>query len=136
MHWELNGDLMADLGTDLSCVLDSPPEMSEVSGRTCLAQAIARRLITPRGRLIDDADYGYDLSQYINDDLSTADIARIQFEAESECVKDERVLGAKVVLTVASQVMTVIVTLEDSSGPFTLVLAINDVTVQLLTVSQ
>lgn len=126
---------MADLGTDISCTLDSPPEMGEVTGRTCLAQAIVRRLITPRGRLIDDPDYGYDLSQYLNDDLARSDLARIQFESESECTKDERVLSASVVLTVASGTMTAIVTLQDADGPFTLVLAINDVTVQLLTVS-
>lgn len=128
---------MADLGSDLSCVRDCTPDMAEVSGRACLAQAIARRYITPRGALIDDPNYGFDLTAYVNDDLSSADIARIQSQAEQEALKDERVEDASVSIAVTvAGVMVVTVVLTDSNGPFTLVLSVTATTVQLLTVDK
>lgn len=126
---------MADLGSDLSCVFDCTPDMAEVSGRKCLAQAIARRYITPRGRLIYDPNYGFDLTQFVNDDLAPVDIARLQSNAESEADKDERVLASKVTATLGSEgVLIVVVSLTDSSGPFTFVLSVNQVTVEILSV--
>ncbi len=128
---------MANLGSDLSCVIDCTPDMAEVSGRTCLAQAVARRYVTPRGGLIDDANYGFDLRQYINDDMSLADIARVQAGAEAEALKDERVEACKVTIAVSAEgLMVVSVVLTDSVGPFTLVLSISEVTVQILSVSK
>jgi phage baseplate assembly protein W len=69
---------MADLGTDLGCVSDLTSTMSLVSGRRALGEACARRLQTPRGRLIKHPNYGYDLTGELNGDLAVADIARIQ----------------------------------------------------------
>lgn len=92
---------MANLGSDLSCITDCTPDFAEVSGRMCLAQAVARRYGCPRGRLIDDPNYGYYLCGYVNDDLSKNDIARIQAGAEAEAKKDERVLTAKVTIAVS-----------------------------------
>lgn len=124
---------MADLGVDISCVDDLSPSMAEVTGRTLLAQAIARRYMTPRGRLIDDLNYGFDLTQFVNDDLSLADIARIQAGAQAEAEKDERVESASVTINVSAVgLMVVTVVMVDSNGPFTLVLSVNSVSVQLL----
>lgn len=123
---------MADLGTDVSCVFDATPNMAMVSGRRCLAEAVARRLITPRGRLIGSPNYGFDLTQYLNDDLTPGDLIRIAAGATSEVKNDERVLAATVSIALAFGVMTVKVLLEDASGPFTLVLSISDVTVEIL----
>ena len=128
---------MVDFGTDLSCVKDCTEDMAEVTGRTGLAQAVARRYITPRGRLIDDPNYGFDLTEYVNDDLSPADIARIQAGAEAEAVKDERVEDAQVSLVVTTAgTMIVTVVLTDAKGPFTLVMSVTSTTVQLLTVDK
>ena len=61
--------MTVDLGTDIStpAALDIDPSFATVSGATCLAQALARRLVTPRGTLLDDAGYGTDLRSYLND---------------------------------------------------------------------
>lgn len=126
---------MADLGTDVSCVFDATPNMAMVSGRRCLAEAVARRLITPRGRLIGSPNYGFDLTQYLNDDLTAGDLIRIAAGATSEVKNDERVLAAMVSIALAFGVMTVKVLLEDASGPFTLVLSISDVTVEILKIA-
>jgi len=127
--------MAVDLGSDLSCVADLDPGGLEVSGRRCLAEAIARRLTTPRGRLIDDANYGFDLTQYIDADLSLSELAQIKAQAEAECLKDERVIGANVTLQFVANVLNVTVLIQERKGPFTLVLSINNVTAPTLAVA-
>lgn len=126
---------MADLGADLACVSDLPDTMSMVSGRRALGEAIARRLQTPRGRLINYPNYGFDLTGELNDDLSPADFARIQSGVEQECIKDERVQSATCTLTFTAGTLTAVIVLVDGAGPFTLVLAATALDVTLLAVS-
>lgn len=120
------------LGTSISCITDLDQNFALVSGRTALGQAVARRLITPRGRLLNDPDYGFDLRQYLNDDLGPGDPARIASGIEQEALKDERVLTASAQVTLMAGVMTVAIALQDAAGPFTLVLAVSAVTVSIL----
>lgn len=124
-------------GLDLSCISDIDPGFRTVSGRRLLAEAIARRLITPRGQLLDDPNYGYDLTGLLKADISTQDLARISSLVEAECEKDERVVSATATVTLQvptapSSGLFVSVLLQDGSGPFPLVLAVSAVTVQLL----
>jgi len=124
---------MTDFGTDFSCTDDFTPDLALSSGRLCVAQAIARRLITPRGGLIGDPNYGYDLTQFINDDLSTPDLARIVAGIVAECNKDERVDAASASLVVThAGVLVVTITLEDSVGPFALVLSVTASNISIL----
>ena len=124
-----------DDGSDLACVADLDPAMSEVSSAKNVAQSLARRLTTPRGRLIDDPNYGFDLTQYLNDDVSPADLARIKAQAEAECLKDERVASATFTMTMpANGVAIVTIVTTGSAGPFTLVLSVTSVTATILSV--
>ena len=124
--------MAAVLGTDWSCTSDVDPAGRMVSGRTCLAQAVYRRLITPRGVLIDDPNYGYDIAGELNDEVRPADVGRMQSAVQAECLKDERVVAASVTIVFAGGTLTVTIILTDSAGPFTLVLAVSAVTVKLL----
>lgn len=127
---------MTDYGTDLSCVTDLDPAGLEVSGRTCLAQAIARRLQTPRGGLIDDPNYGFAVTAFLNDDLTARDLALIASNVQAECVKDERVISASATVTLsAAGVLTVAINLVDFVGPFRLVLGVSALTVAILQVT-
>lgn len=124
---------VTDLGRDLSCVDDLLADFREVIGRRCLAEAIARRYITDRGTLIGDPNYGFNLTNFLNADLGTGDVALLQSGAEAEALKDERVLSAVVVATLAADgLLTVVCTLTDADGPFTLTLAVSAVTVEIL----
>jgi phage baseplate assembly protein W len=128
-------------GSCWSCVsgLSSPGVF--VTGNRAIGEAIARRLQTPRGGLIDDPKYGYDLTDFVEADVSPADLARIQSNVAAECAKDERVAAAtaKIVLTSAG-VLLATIELEPVGGePFSLVLSVSDVAqspVQILGVSQ
>jgi len=125
-----------DYGHDLSCVFDLDAGMAEVDGRTALAQALARRLITPRGGLIDDGNYGFDVRQFINDDASTSDLARIASSIDSELSKDERVVTSTSTIALLLGVATVSSAIVDGVGPFQFVLAITNVTTAILTTVQ
>lgn len=127
--------MATDYGLDISmspAATDMDAMLGFVSGRRCLSEALARRLQTPRGRLIDDPDYGYDLTGELGDDLGTGDLARIASLAAQECAKDERVISAQGNATLTAGTLTVAIQVQDGAGPFTLVLAVSDVTVALL----
>ncbi len=130
-----------DYGRDTSVIDDVGPRDRLVSGRRNLANALARRLGTPRAALAeidDDGDYGLDLRQLIGESLSPADERRWKADIAAECEKDSRV-GAAVVsftLTPATQALEIVIEIEpaDGSAPFTLVLAISELTVEVLRV--
>ena len=115
-------------GTDLSCVTDLDPSMAEVSGTILLAQACARRLLTPRGTLIDDANYGYDLEQFLGADIAPADVSQIQSSIQKELLKDERISDCTAVVTYtqATSVLVVKVQVSGAAGPFTFVLTVSE----------
>lgn len=128
--------MAVSLGSDLSCVADIDPAGAEVTEKLLLAQALVRRLTTPRGRLIDDANYGYDLNQWLNADVGPAELAQIQAQSQAECLKDERVQSATISVTFIANVMIVSVAIVAALGPFQFVLSIGGVTPQLITVTQ
>ena len=106
------------------------------TGNACVGEAIARRWSTGRGQLIDDPNYGYNLTDLVSDDLSPADILRAQQQAGAEALKDERVLRCSVTLTLTvAGLLTVVAAVTTALGPFQLVLAVSATTTQILLVS-
>ncbi len=127
---------MADYGRAVSWVSDMSPEGRIVTGHRVLAEALARRLMTPRGRLIGYPNYGYDLTEWVNADVSARDIASIRANVQAECLKDERVESVNVSVVLAKDgTLTVTLNIEGSLGPFTMVLGVSEVTVTLLQVA-
>ena len=133
---------MTDIGTDLYCISDLDPAGRTVSGPEALAQAIARRLQTPRGALAaigDDPDYGLDLRDYVGDDVGAAIEAEVEAEVEAavraECLKDERVRDVDVTVAVSGRALTVGLRVASTQGAVRLVLAVSAVTVDLLKVA-
>ena len=129
---------MADLGSDVHAITDLDASFRVVGGRLAHAQAIARRLGTPRGdlgRIGDDPDYGTDLRAYVGADVGPRVVFEVQSSAEREALKDERTLSAVAVATFAGDALMVALRLADADGPFSLTLAVSDVTVSLLKVT-
>lgn len=128
-----NGPATVDYGTDWSCTDALDPNGAEVSGRLCLAQALLRRLLTPRGGLITDPDYGYEIGAYLNDDLTAAQLASIAGNVDAELRKDPRVADSRTTVSFDGQTMTVSSQVLPSAGPsFALVVSIDQVTATLL----
>jgi len=139
-----------DYGNDLSCgqvlttlpypdgttrtslSFDFAPNLAEVTGRALLSQAIVRRLVTYRGTLIDDPNYGTDVRQWLNDDLGPGDVARIASIVQAEIKKDARIKSAQVTGAFANNALTLTCILTDAAGPFRLTLAVTAVSVKIL----
>lgn len=138
---------MTDYGRDISCLDDCDPMMSELANDdiNVLKQAIFRRLITNRGGIIDDPLYGYNLTQWISKASTPKELAAMKGEIRAEVMKDERVQFCSVLVEKKSPTVSiagsrsgnivgadVTINVRSSAGPFTLTLAVGDVTVELL----
>jgi len=79
-------------GSDISCDSDIDPNVAEVDpfSTLAIAQAIVRRLDTPRGSLPDDKDYGIDLRAYANRGVDTNAIESLAGQIRSELENDDR----------------------------------------------
>ena len=126
------------LGYDTSCT-DSLRSGIFVSGIRLVAEACYRRLITPRGMLQGgeaEADYGLDLLNLIGSVSTTNDAAALEGQISAELQKDERVQSVSATVTVVTTQPTVSLTIsisvQSAAGPFTMVLAVSQVTVALL----
>ena len=80
-------------GSDISGGLDVDPLVRETDGFTtrALADAIVRRLDTPRGSLPDDKDYGISVSSYLNRGVNAAGIRQLAGQIRTELALDDRV---------------------------------------------
>ena len=145
-------DAGVEIGSDMSCYLrnvslempdgsfyagsifDFREDMGMVSGRQLLAEALARRVITRRGSLLFDPNYGFDVTRYLNDDIDARELGVIASGMDTEFLKDERALSATTTAVLAADILITTSVIQDSKGPFKLVLAISEVTVTILQV--
>jgi hypothetical protein len=121
-----------NFGTCWGCLNDVTQPAVMVSGNLVVAQAIFRRWTTPRGRLIDDPNYGYDLTQFLSSGLTQGQLAVIASNAQAEAKKDERVVRCPVSITLIGGVFAVSGNVFTASGPFQLVVSVSGVTPTLL----
>jgi phage baseplate assembly protein W len=111
-------------GTPSGQDLSMPSYMA--SGNQCVAEAVLRRWSTDPGGLIDDPNYGYNLTNLLSADLSPTDIAYAQQQASAQAELDERVLRCVCTITLtADGLLTVNATITTANGPFRLVVAVS-----------
>lgn len=112
-----------------------------VSGRLLVAQALYRRLITPRGSLLYDLSYGLDLSEFVGEVGPELAAAALPGMIRNELMKDDRVSDVGVSITVSNEgaetTLTIEVTavLADSGEEFSLTLGVSSVNTQLLNIA-
>lgn len=127
--------MTTSLGVDIATpgAADLDPYFSLVSEGRALVEALARRLVTPRGSLLNYPTYGYDLRQWVNADLDVADLREIERAAAEECRADERVDDVQLAATFADDRLSLTGTIYTVDGRvYRLSLAVSDVTVILL----
>lgn len=134
--------MATDYGRDVSCTT-SLRTGRLVSGRVLLAEAAFRRLTTPRGSLIgnaDEANYGIDLLDLIGQPDTRSLLVALPGQIRTELLKDERFIDVTVTVTRESQgpVVTynISITIETDDGPFALRLSASEVDVQLLGIAE
>lgn len=113
---------MPEFGTDLAGIDDIRPDLSESDGLLGLGEALAARLIQPRGGVFYDPENGYDTRAL----LSTETTPRgIQQAIAAQLQADERVLSVTRVDVTASadgETITIQADVETADGPFRLTL--------------
>jgi phage baseplate assembly protein W len=131
---DINAASDASLGVDIECLDDISAKLVLVSGARNVALAIARRLRTPRGGLFYDRNYGFDLRQFCNADVTADTMREIRAGVEAEALKDERVQEARCVVTwePTAERFRVELRCNGAAGPFRLVAAIGAVSVEFL----
>jgi hypothetical protein len=124
---------LPDFGTTLSCIFDLDPMGAMVTGLTTLSQALIRRITTPRGRLLYDPNYGYDIQSELNDDVTQLQVGQIGLNMDQEFLKDQRVFASKttVVLSALGELDTNS-QIQSAVGPFSLVLNVSQVGVSVV----
>ncbi len=128
---------MTIFGDDIACDPETgiPATFELVSGRAALVQAILRRFQTRRGTLVDDPDYGLDLTDWVGKRTDTAQLLAWQQALQAEARKDQRVRSARARLTtLPSGVLRFTLALETAEGPFSLTVQVSEVSVDLLSV--
>jgi hypothetical protein len=131
-------------GTDTYCY-DQIFTGRLASGFELIAQAVYRRLTTPRGTLDDGEEgsvYGFDLLDFVGTVGSDAAVDALPDAVVAEALKDDRVDRCEVTATVersADGLATILLDVDifphDAAGPFTLSVSVSDVTVALLGVT-
>lgn len=127
--------MTTSLGIDIATpgAADLDPYFGLVSEGRCLVEALARRLVTPRGSLFYAPQYGYDLRQWINADLDAGDLREIERAAAEECRADERVDDAALEATFSDDRLTITGVVYAVTGrTYRLTLAVSEVSVILL----
>ncbi len=110
---------------DIDCVSDLSPHMPTVSGRVALAQRLARRLSTPRGKIPFWPNFGTDMAEFLGSKVPTWRIANA---ARLECEKDEQVEEVTVTAEILSggrsiKLLVAVTTVEGDTFKFTMTLS-------------
>lgn len=123
--------LTTDYGTD--CRIGKV--VTKVSGLQNLIEALVRRLSTPTGSLFWNPEYGYDVRQVLNSEISVEILKDLESRIVSQLELDKRVSKATCDATFIypTQKLTIkifITPVQDKT--FTLVIGVSKLTVELL----
>lgn len=125
-------------GSDMSCVDDLTEDMAEVDGSTtrALAEALIRRIGTPRGSVLDAPDYGIDLRSYLHRGSTQSELLGLAGDVSNEWRKDDRVERVEVEISVIEFGRILrgrgrVYPADPSITPFTLTFGITDAAVAI-----
>lgn len=117
---------------DVSTYPDLDPAFGLLSEQAAIAQVCARRLETPRGSLRRHPSFGFNVRAYALAKIDERTRTMLRAEIAAEVVKDQRVRSARVTVEHANHVLTIKLELVTAQGPFTLLLAADQVSVRIL----
>jgi phage baseplate assembly protein W len=108
-----------------------------VTGFENLGLQLIRRLSTPRGALFYDPNYGDDIRLFLNKPITPSTIKQIEYVVKTQCEQDPRVDNADVSVTYNQSLLALVVTISITTflGPFTLVISVSSLTIDMLTIS-
>lgn len=123
---------MSSLGVGIACTTSVGPRFTLATEFDCLAGALVRRLISPRGSLPWAPNDGTDLRDFLNHASTPAGKFALERAAQDECEKDERVTSCSASSVFSNGTATLTLGIVTASGPFQLVLLVEALTIQIL----
>lgn len=124
-----------DHGTDIRALSELGLLLETHSGKRNLAEAIARRLMTPRGGLFYDEAYGEDVRAWLNETMTDLFLSTRAAILEAQAEQDERVISASATVRASGDGrLDIRLELDTSEGPLRLILGVSAVRVDLLKV--
>jgi len=121
-------------GGDIDCITDVGKTLTIATGLRNLGNALARRLMTPRGALHYDPQYGTDVRLYLNAGMTPQQMGQVQGDIASEVSKDERIDSPTVTVAFVGSAMSITVACVTADGPFDFIISVNKLTASLLDV--
>lgn len=121
-------------GSDVSTFPDLDPTFSLMTTQRVIAEAVARRLLTPQGGLFYDPSAGVDVRGLLNAGFTQSGVYALRARIAAEAEADERVASAEVRLDFnqAAQTLAIRVRLvPHDGGPFFLVLSVSALAVDV-----
>lgn len=126
------------LGTDVSTFVGTDGldrQFRVISGARAVAEAVARRWLTPRDSLVYAPGYGEDVRELLNGAVTQPILAAFQSSLEAQALADERVEACSVQIAEsgppAARSLKITASLVTASGPFRLVLTVDQLVAQL-----
>lgn len=121
-------------GQDIDGIVDVGKSFAIASGLRNIGNAMARRLMTPRGGLFYDPNYGLDLRNYLSAGNTPQQLAQLQSEIVSEVSKDERIENptVTVAINVPASKLTIAILTDTAVGPYKFIVEIGKLSVDLL----
>ena len=123
-----------DYGGDILTFPDLDDTFTPINSVHAVLDALARRFVTRRGLLWNHPDYGRDLRLYLNGSIDTGLLAQMKSDVEDQAMQDERVdtASASVKFSQSTKTATVSINVASSQGPFSLVLAVSALSVDII----
>jgi hypothetical protein len=119
----------------MSCDTDIDPLLADVTADALMVQVCIRRLYTRKGSLLSDPTANtLDVRDFLSGSIADGDLPRIQALCSDALLDDQRIFTADVVakFNTVTRVLTLRIVGTGATGPFSLTLAVTNVTVQLL----
>jgi len=125
-----------DFGTDVPTFVGGgrDPFFRVIRGPRVVAEAIVRRWTTPQGALFFDENFGRDVRDLLGQATSPRTLFALKNALVAQAEEDERVreVAVDVSLNIQTRRLFIRGEITTADGPFTLVVAITDLSVELL----
>lgn len=123
-----------DFGFDVLVLPDLDTSFTPRRDTAAVADAFARRLSTPRGTLWDDPNYGFDIRDFLNDEVTPGLLAAIRSGIEAQAEQDERIFActASVEYELSTETLRIRARLLADAGPFGMVFEVSTLATNIL----
>lgn len=123
-----------DWGFDILTLPNLDTSFTPRRDSVALADAFVRRLFTPRGVIWSDPTYGFDIRDYLNDEVSQSMLAEMVGGIQAQSELDERIHDCQVraAYNFKTEKLSLRIGISSDLGPFNLVLAIGDLSTDIL----